>query len=631
MGPGEINVDPIEGEFFSTEALESLADALVREAVQNSLDARLSQAVPVRVRFTFPRAEEALSGEAARPWLDGLRPHLEAPQSGLAEAPDLGEPLSWLLIEDFGSRGLQGDPEQIEDRDSDPDSDTGKNDFFYFWRNVGRTMKHAADLGRWGLGKTVFQAASRINSFFALTQRADDGRSLLMGQSVLKIHRAGGRRFAPYGYFGQFRGDLALPAEDSELLECFHRTFGIRRAEPGLSVVIPHPAAEIEPMRILLAAVHHYFVPILHDDLVFELAHPGGLITLNARTLSGGAAIPDAQDRETLRPVLDLTSWALELDDNRHFRVAFTDLARAPQWSDSVIADDDLALARREFERGRRAAFRCEVPVKPKGKEPKVSRFRVYLEQAEGQRRGDVSFVRQGITLTGIGAALPPDVRALVYVTHPPLARLLGDSENPAHTEWQERSPKFKDAYTHGPSTLRFVKNAPRELFALLVRPAAGRDERLLHEIFSLPLPPECEPEPAPEGPPEPGPEATESQASEIPEAVGPPDRYLRLARVSGGFKLGVAKGAVAVPERILVKAAYEVRRGDPFRRHDPLDFRFGHPPLELELNGAEILEQTPNALLLAIRSPEFQLVMRGFDRNRDLRVRIDHPLETEG
>jgi len=32
MQPGEMNIDPIEAEFFSTEALGSLADALVREA-----------------------------------------------------------------------------------------------------------------------------------------------------------------------------------------------------------------------------------------------------------------------------------------------------------------------------------------------------------------------------------------------------------------------------------------------------------------------------------------------------------------------------------------------------------------------------------------------------------------------
>jgi hypothetical protein len=38
MGRGEINVDPIEGEFFTTEALGSLSDALVREAILSFLD-----------------------------------------------------------------------------------------------------------------------------------------------------------------------------------------------------------------------------------------------------------------------------------------------------------------------------------------------------------------------------------------------------------------------------------------------------------------------------------------------------------------------------------------------------------------------------------------------------------------
>lgn len=36
MSRGEINVDPIEGEFFSTEILGSLSDAVIREAIQNS-------------------------------------------------------------------------------------------------------------------------------------------------------------------------------------------------------------------------------------------------------------------------------------------------------------------------------------------------------------------------------------------------------------------------------------------------------------------------------------------------------------------------------------------------------------------------------------------------------------------
>ena len=77
---------------------------------------------------------------------------------------------------------------------------------------MGRSRKHASELGRWGLGKTVFQAASRINSFFGLTVRATDSRRLLLGQSVLKVHNLDGARFYPYGYFGRFEADFALPS-----------------------------------------------------------------------------------------------------------------------------------------------------------------------------------------------------------------------------------------------------------------------------------------------------------------------------------------------------------------------------------------------------------------------------------
>ena len=53
MSKGEMNVDPIEGEFFSTEALGSLPDALIREAIQNSLDAAIpGEQVKVVVTFS---------------------------------------------------------------------------------------------------------------------------------------------------------------------------------------------------------------------------------------------------------------------------------------------------------------------------------------------------------------------------------------------------------------------------------------------------------------------------------------------------------------------------------------------------------------------------------------------------
>ncbi len=177
MRPGEINVDPIEGEFFNTEAIGSITDALVRESIQNSLDAAQGNE-PVTVRFSFfSRPNPGYDANVINnKYIDGLSPHLHAKHSGLQDIPSSAENINYLLIEDYGTRGLEGDVTQYDDLDDD----FKKNDFYYFWRNIGRTRKEATDLGRWGLGKTVFQAASRINSFFGITFRNDDGRMFCM-------------------------------------------------------------------------------------------------------------------------------------------------------------------------------------------------------------------------------------------------------------------------------------------------------------------------------------------------------------------------------------------------------------------------------------------------------------------
>jgi len=209
MSRGEINVDPIEGEFFSAEAIGGLSDALIREAIQNSLDA----AIPgqqVKVVISFPPSERILPSAESKAYLKGLEEHLKAKNSGLLESVDLNGPMDFIVVEDFGTRGLEGDIREDEDQGFDEK----KNDFFYFWRNIGRAVEGTTLRGRWGLGKTVFQAVSGINSFFALTIRRGDACKRLMGQSVLKIQRTPGVLYgdALYGMrVNHCRPDIAVP------------------------------------------------------------------------------------------------------------------------------------------------------------------------------------------------------------------------------------------------------------------------------------------------------------------------------------------------------------------------------------------------------------------------------------
>ena len=192
--------DPIDTELFKTEQAGedeyAGTNALVREVLQNSIDAGIDDG-PVRVCF-------ALHPYSTLPGEDRLSKYFSRLQPALAlrdiESNGTGVPQlkhGYLICEDFGTRGLGGDPLLATDP---PDGNKECQDFFWFWRNIGRSGKTGDALGRWGLGKTVYRAASRVGCMLGLTVRKSDGLHLLMGQAVLQIHWHDGVEYAPEGF-----------------------------------------------------------------------------------------------------------------------------------------------------------------------------------------------------------------------------------------------------------------------------------------------------------------------------------------------------------------------------------------------------------------------------------------------
>src|SRR5438094_35679 len=102
MEPGEVHVDPVHDEFFKA---QDLADALVRESIQNSLDAKATRSrSPVRVRFRFAAGAHALPAEAVGEYFGGLGAHLHAVAKSIHTIlPRDDESVPYLLIEDFGT------------------------------------------------------------------------------------------------------------------------------------------------------------------------------------------------------------------------------------------------------------------------------------------------------------------------------------------------------------------------------------------------------------------------------------------------------------------------------------------------------------------------------------------------
>jgi hypothetical protein len=80
-------------------------------------------------------------------------------------------------------------------------------------------------------------------------------------------------------------------------------------------------------------------------------------------------------------------------------------------------------------------------------------------------------------------------------------------------------------------------------------------------------------------------------------------------------------------PRRAAVWVAYEVRRGNPFRHYQPLDFDLTEPPIEMKGRHVRVTACRDNGIILEPERSQFELTVRGFDPHRDLRVRVQ-PVE---
>ena len=130
---GRAERDPHDIEFFN---LIDASSSLVREVVQNSIDATLDTLQPLLVRFTFGE-----HGEATQ-YINGLIPHLQA--SGFFPVDfDPGASIDYLTIEDYNTTGLNGfiQREQIISRGV-------KSNYYDFWWREGKSSKSGAQGGR---------------------------------------------------------------------------------------------------------------------------------------------------------------------------------------------------------------------------------------------------------------------------------------------------------------------------------------------------------------------------------------------------------------------------------------------------------------------------------------------------
>jgi len=610
--------DSANDAFFTAESLENLSEALVREGIQNSLDAaRRSDGNirQVRIRICFVPSADAKTREYLRKIFNETRKNFE---SGLL-CPKLdqlfGEDCGYLVFEDFGTKGLAGDIQEWRLEQAE------QNAFFSFFRAEGRSSKSGEKLGRWGIGKQVFPSASRLHAMLGLTVRGDTPKAVMMGSAVIRTHSVDGKDFQPDAWFGcRDRPEQpVMPVTDTTFLEQFAATFGLKRGtEPGLSIVVPSVDDRVNADDLRRGILRSFFWPILLGDLVVDLESAGETWKLDAETLAAHRSLLPPNESA----VIEFAAWASTVKPGEIVRLP-EEAAKRPDWRtiiESMLPEPKMAEIRSKLVGDHKVAVRIPVRVRPKDGTPeRMSFFTVFITSCRDSGYRPI-FLRDGIVITDVRSPQMSGIRSLVVVDDPPLAGLLGDAEGVNHTQWQKDSPKFHNRYVSGGETIKFVTRSVYEVMQRLHAAETKGDPSLLLHIFYLPTV---------DGESEPTKKAKDEENGTVPKEpkpVPPPKpKMFSLEPVKGGFILKPGNQAIETfPLKIHIEAGYAVRRGNPIKRWAKDDFTFIRLPLRQEpkASGVIVSREDGNTLELEIRKTDFQFGITGFDTKRDLVVR---------
>lgn len=606
LAKSDIKADPFQEEFFQRDDLGDGCDVLVREAIQNSLDAG-SDGGKVIVNFTFGEADKAKTAK----YFIGLFDNLKAAK--LSAPEDNG--FKYLVIEDFETSGLEGDVKRHQDP---PEGSTEKNDFYYFWRNVGRSGKKEGDRGKWGLGKHVFPASSAVQSFLGLTRRKDDPKTYFMGQSVVGVHEIGGESRSGYGYYAEYADeedkDFATPVEDPIKITELTADFRFKRKDhPGFSIVIPF-LREIEKERLLRAVIRNYFYAILSSELEVNVGDISGEERIAPDTIDSLALkyFKGPAELAPIREAVAFARWSLTLKDSDHIPLCLPSPSETPKWDALSIDEPVLESLRKTFEQTKQLAVKIPVRVAKAGRPASSDWFYLYLKEIpESSLSGKAFFVREGISVLNAGKKYPPGMGTigLVVIKKGPLGALLNSCENPAHDEWEPTSSKtLKKAYDKGRSSVFFVQKSIHEVYTRVTGIFKTADKDFLKNFFSIP------------GNPAAGPQGVPPK-KELPEFPQPKKEPFAVGKVSNGFTLRSETG-LPRPRQITVEVAYDT--GGAKLDYDRLDFDLAAPSpgIVISYNSSEInLSVEPNRLIIEPLKDKYELKVSGFDPKRDLIV----------
>jgi hypothetical protein len=451
------------------------SETFVREAIQNSLDARLNLDEPVLIRFAF---HECKIGRQSK----FLQQAIEYREEAKLPVPvEWGNGrIKWITVEDSNTKGLLG---HLNDR---------KGDFWGYWLNFGISNKTGTGRGGRGIGRVTFLIASKMHTVLGLTRRSSDEALAGCGMCVLKADQYDSEFKSTHAYLAEEeRGpvyELHNSSEfHSQLEDAFNLSpYGEESDRTGLSLVIPYPHDELHEEGILAAAIDNFAPAILNGSLVVEV----GIDRLDQETIKQVAPCVDQHIKSKavrggVERYLDMvenglagTAIEVELPSAKAKLSDHRDSAVATQLRYELVADNEVI-------------FNLRFPMAKGGITSSVGVTVIARPTPYGKLPLDRLF-REGMSLPDVKTRRPADLDLILLVEDEPLAQYLNFCEGKAHLDLlasKEVKNKLAEAGFDGIQVRNLVKSLPDELREFLTEESTEPDRSVWEGYFSIPDP----------------------------------------------------------------------------------------------------------------------------------------------
>ncbi|MEX0608152.1 MAG: hypothetical protein WD016_04500 [Balneolaceae bacterium] len=604
---------------------QTKAQALVRESIQNSLDAGISEEKAVEIKFSFDK----LSKDILKKYFDGENHDLEKHLNSCGISIP-SKSIRCLTIEDFRTEGLTG---PIDNMEYDDEDNPVSGNFIGFWWSEGLSDKRKGSGGSHGVGKITLSTSSNINTFFAYTVRKDDPRKLLIGYSQLKYHSFDRHQFKGYARYGKIdKNEQIWPYDerkDSKIIEKAQNDFNLKRAnESGLSVIIPSIDDEIDFKAIIQSVLKEFYVPLMRGQLKVEVSDLTQYLKIEEDNIISVAEkyLEDKRDKELIKSAQEMLKL---LDSKMFYPKHDSDLGkvRGREILPEDFTEQDLKTMQRNYSLGKMVGTTIPVKVRiqnrKSGKEElKSSRFHIFIQNNEDLKlKRSTNYIRDKLLINSEGAGtIKPFSVAFLYVNETELSDFLKYAEDPGHERWV-----YKTLYENGnidtenDTPLRLIKSSISDFYNVLA--GVGEDQivdNVLPEIFNVP----------------------EKKAGGQKGGTSPdpnPDPKTRsispfvISKLNGGFKIKQSndigplldEDLIAIPFRVTIETGYYKITGGGVTKYNSMDFDLSDKDqFEVIHENTKSISRIENKLVVEITANNFSITVTGFDENRDLEIK---------